>query len=65
MKKILPIFACMLSAITVNAQKEMPLYDGAIPNALPCQAKETTTNTGFFIIPNITVPTLPAYLPQK
>ena len=43
----------------------MPLYDGAIPNAKPCQVKETTTNNGILIIGGVTQPTLTAYFPPK
>ncbi len=44
----------------------MPLYSGAIPNAIPCQVKETSsTNNGILIIGGVTQPTLTAYLPPK
>jgi len=44
----------------------MPLYSGAIPNAIPCQVKETSsTNNGILIIGGVTQPTLTAYLPAK
>jgi len=55
----------MLSALSVNAQKEMPLYDGAIPNAKPCSVKETSKKEGILIISDVTVPTLTAYIPPK
>jgi len=55
----------MLSALTATAQKEMPLYDGAIPNARPCTVKETSKMDGVLIISDVTVPTLTAYIPPK
>jgi len=55
----------MLAALNVHAQKEMPLYDGAIPNAKPCSIKESSTNDGILVIKDVTVPTLTAYLPLK
>jgi len=65
MRKILiPVFA-MFSALTVHAQKEMPLYDGTIPNAKPCSIKESSTNEGILVIKDVIAPTLTAYLPPK
>ncbi len=59
----------MLSALSVKAQKEMPLYQGAIPNAKACPSKEnsyrTDNGTGILIIERITVPTLTAYIPAR
>lgn len=55
----------MLFALNATAQQEMPLYDGAIPNARPCSVKESSTNDGILIIRDVTVPTLTAYLPPK
>ncbi|HWB27795.1 MAG TPA: alpha/beta hydrolase [Chitinophagaceae bacterium] len=65
MKKILIPAICMLSVFSACAQKEMPLYEGAIPNARPCAAKETSKMEGVLIISNVTVPTLTAYIPPK
>ena len=65
MRKLLIPVAIMLSALSVNAQKEMPLYDGAIPNAKPCSVKETSKKEGILIISDVTVPTLTAYIPPK
>ncbi len=65
MNKIITTLAVMLTTLSVTAQKEMPLYDGAIPNAIPCTVKETSTNNGILIIAGITTPTLTAYLPPK
>ncbi len=55
----------MFSLLSAIAQKEMPLYNGAIPNAKPCDIKETSSTSGILIISNITVPTLTAYIPPK
>ncbi len=56
----------MLTVLSVNAQKEMPLYDGAIPNAIACTVKETSvTDNGILIISNVTQPTLTAWIPPK
>ena len=65
MRKILIPAFIMLSALTATAQKEMPLYDGAIPNARPCTVKETSKMDGVLIISDVTVPTLTAYIPPK
>lgn len=65
MRKILIPVIAMLSALNVYAQKEMPLYDGAIPNAKPCDVKESSTNDGILVIKDVTVPTLTPYLPPK
>lgn len=65
MRKILIPVIAMLSALNVYAQKEIPLYDGAIPNAKPCDVKESSTNDGILVIKDVTVPTLTPYLPPK
>lgn len=66
MNKFITSIAIMFSFFSVNAQKTMPLYSGAIPNAIPCQVKETSsTNNGILIIGGVTQPTLTAYLPPK
>ena len=69
MKKILIPAVAMFAALTSFAQKEMPLYEGAIPNAKACTVKEnsyvTDNGKGILIIEHVTSPTLTAYLPAK
>lgn len=65
MRKLsIPVLA-MLFALNASAQQEMPLYDGAIPNAKPCSVKESSANNGILIIKDVVAPTLTAYLPPK
>ena len=49
------------------AQQEMPLYNGAIPNATGAANEEFTTvsDDGERVIHKVSVPTLTAYLPPK
>jgi acetyl esterase/lipase len=65
MRKLLIPVIIMFSALCANAQKEILLYKGAIPNAKPCSSKETSKIDGVLIISNVTVPTLTAFIPPK
>ncbi len=58
-------FLFFLSA-TAFAQKEMPLYDGPIPNSKPdtVTEKRGEWGQGHFYLKDITHPTLTAFLPQ-
>ncbi|MDE3237259.1 MAG: alpha/beta hydrolase [Bacteroidota bacterium] len=51
-------FHSMLSSQTV-----LPLYEGKIPNAIPCSKQESSPMPGR--VDNVTVPTLTVYLPEK
>lgn len=72
MKRIFStLTSLMLTIFSMKAQKVIPLYDGAIPNAKPCDAKQkefidTTWNKdGILIVSNITNPTITVYEPPK
>ncbi len=58
-------FLLFLSA-SAFAQKEMPLYDGPIPNAKPdtITEKRGEWGQGHFYLKDITHPTLTAFLPE-
>jgi len=59
-KKLLLL--CLFSyVITSNAQKEIPLYQGAVPNSRPCDKKENIPAEGR--VEGIVSPTLYVYLP--
>jgi len=61
MKKIIfPFFTLLI--ITAHAQKEVPLYDGPIVNAHPCNIKETWPAKGR--IANVVEPNLAVFLPE-
>lgn len=72
MKRLLTIFTClMFTTVSMKAQKVIPLYEGAIPNAKPCdvQQKEfvdTTWNKdGILIVNGVTVPTITVFEAPK
>src|SRR5690348_4017586 len=71
MKKLITIIACTMFTTVMNAQKIIPLYEGAIPSAKPCDVKQkevidTTWNkNGILIVSGITVPTLTVYRAEK
>lgn len=46
-----------------KAQKEIPLYEGNIPNGKPCRVKEANPAPGR--VAGVTVPTLTVFLPEK
>lgn len=56
-------FLFVMSVIKTLPQKEISLYEGNIPNAIPCGKKEFSSAPGR--INNITTPTLTIYLPAK
>ena len=67
MKTILVVLiSCSYSFSAAFAQQVLPLYNNAIPNALPCGATETSaTSGGILRVSNVTVPSLTVYLPQQ
>ncbi|OYZ01489.1 MAG: hypothetical protein B7Y37_07415 [Sphingobacteriia bacterium 28-36-52] len=56
-----------LSTLSSYAQTEIPIYSGAIPNAIPCSLRNDSfvNATGVTLSSNIVTPTLSIYLPQK
>lgn len=64
MKKI-PFVLLILFCFQVNAQQELPLYSGEIPNSIPSENKEKSINNGILIISNVSNPTLTIYQPKK
>jgi acetyl esterase/lipase len=65
MKKVL-IFCFILSALGLNAQQIIPLYNGDIPNSIPNSMKEIKMeNNGTLVgYRSISQPTLEIYLPD-
>jgi len=63
MKRIFFAVPFLLFVVTCKAQKEIPLYQGAIPNAKPCNLTETNAPPGR--IAGVTAPTLTIFLPEK
>ena len=59
----------MISTSMLYAQQVMPLYDGEIPNAKPCNEKDhefidtTWMKSGILVVDHITKPTLTAFEP--
>ncbi len=62
----IPLCIFLLTAITLRAQEEYPLYQDSIPNntATINYEIQETGDDGKFRIRNVTVPTLTAYLPD-
>ena len=67
MKKILITMSLIMTITYLNAQTEMPLYAGDVPNYkdVPNTQKSETDKKGVLIISEVTVPTLTVYSPPK
>ncbi|HUR12472.1 MAG TPA: alpha/beta hydrolase, partial [Flavitalea sp.] len=66
LKSIIAILLFHFSMVTTNAQQELPLYKGKIPDSRPSLNEETrTTSEGILRIHNVSEPTLTAYFPPK
>ena len=67
MKKILMTASLIMSMTYANAQSEMPLYPGEVPNykSVPNTQKSETDKNGILRILEVTVPTLTVYAPPK
>ncbi len=54
-------------ALSISAQKEIPIYSGPIPNAIPCSwSNDSLVNAaGVKLSSKIVTPTLTIYLPNK
>ena len=72
MKKAFTIFLLLLFLnVSMKAQKLIPLYDGAVPNAKPCDVNQkeiidtTWSKTGILIVSGITTPTITVFEAPK
>ena len=67
MKKILITTSLIMTMTYANAQSEMPLYPGEVPNykSVPNTQKSETDKNGILRISEVTVPTLTVYVPPK
>ncbi|MCK5822045.1 MAG: alpha/beta hydrolase [Bacteroidales bacterium] len=67
MKNLLGLVFIVLASLNVNAQKILPLYQGAIPNSKPYEMEEIEMedNGQFFGYQKTSEPTLAVYLPDK
>jgi acetyl esterase/lipase len=71
MQRLITSIFFMISASVSTAQQVLPLYEGEIPNAKPCNEKDhefidTTWNkSGILIVDHITRPTITVYQPPK
>lgn len=63
MYKKLLLLCLFNNAMTSNAQKEIPLYQGTVPNSKPCDKKENSPAEGR--VEGIVSPSLYVYLPAK
>jgi len=65
-KKILPILTALHLMTMANAQqREIPLYDGAIPNSKPAKDQEQSEPGNKWSLSLVSRPTLKIYLPPK
>jgi len=57
----------MSASSFLMAQQEFSIYEGPVPNALPCNKEETVSKNanGKIVIANITSPTVTVYKPAK
>src|SRR5204863_6348860 len=69
MNKIITSVFLMISTSILSAQQVIPLYDGEIPNAKPCNEKDhefidtSWMKSGILIVDHITKPTLTIFEP--
>ena len=57
----------MTTSTVLLAQKEFSIYEGPVPNALPCNKEEVVSKnaTGKIVIANVTSPTVMVFNPAK
>ena len=57
----------MTATTLLFAQKEFSIYEGPVPNALPCNKEESVSKnaTGKIVIANVTSPTVTVFNPAK
>ena len=71
MNRILTIVFLMISTSMLYAQQVIPLYDGEIPNAKPCNETDhefidtSWMKSGILVVDHITKPTLTVFEPAK
>ena len=65
--KFLSLVAVVFTSIVAKAQTVIPLYEGAPPNSLPVENKESFSRpeNGRPSVINVTQPTLTVYVPEK
>ncbi len=64
--KLVLLISSLMVATVVNAQQEMPLYSGAVPNSKPARNKETAVSKDNVLrISKVSVPTLTVYKPAN
>ncbi len=63
LQKCVPLFVLLFATNCMYAQTIIPLYNGTIPNAKPCNKTEDNTVKGR--VSNIISPCLYAYIPEK
>ena len=69
MNKIITGIFLMMSTSILYAQQVIPLYDGEIPNAKPCNEKDhefidtSWMKSGILVVDHITKPTLTVFEP--
>ena len=57
----------MAATTLIFAQQEFSIYEGPVPNALPCNKEEVVSKnaTGKIVIANVTSPTVTVFNPVK
>src|SRR5690242_4328566 len=71
MRKLITTIFCFIIMHTLTAQQVIPLYEGEVPNAKPCNEKDhefidsSFIKTGILIVDKITKPTLTIYEAPK
>ncbi|NNV55664.1 alpha/beta hydrolase [Limnovirga soli] len=71
MKKLITAISYFMFMQAIHAQQVFSLYDGAVPNAIPCNAVQkefidTSWNkSGLLIVQHVTTPTITVYQPAK
>jgi len=65
--KVLSVALCSVFINMTHAQTVIELYNGTIPNSVPCDKKEITLTTApnHTVVSGITVPTLTAFFPEQ
>jgi len=70
MLKIINLALLLMQVTLLSAQKVIPLYQGTIPNAVPCSEKDhefidtSWIKSGILVVDHITRPTLTIYQPS-
>jgi len=63
MKKIVLAASILCLAMATKAQKEIPLYEGPVPDSKPCTVKESSAVPGR--VSGVTIPTLAIFYPTQ